>query len=195
MLKIKSKIRGQVEPTGGLQHGGIKEDQFEHLAQLWHSHRTQSLEVRHQTGAILNQWLGVASERQPYGRQILADVSARLHVSQSELHRMRWFAQKFASVADYLSKHPGLATWSGFKGLLPSLISRKRKKVRRVPNSLPSPKMFRDVARSIDHTIAKLERLDSPVDPATRQAVISILQGKIEVLLKYLGLKVSLSAE
>lgn len=89
------------------------------LVELWRAYRRQGLEVRHQTGLRLNQLLGSPEERQAYGSNALRRFSNRLRVAESDLSRMRWFAHRFPSLADFRDQNPKATTWTRVKLLLP----------------------------------------------------------------------------
>jgi len=147
----------------------ITEEQFNQrlgdLAVRWQDARDTDLEIRHLTGALLNERYGNPGKRLPRGREILAAVADQLQVAQSELSRMRRFAFHFSSVEDMKRAHSDVANWTEVKGLLPRLkpqgntngqakqgakspkpevlIARKVKKIAHLLDVLPSE--FREI--------------------------------------------------
>jgi len=91
------------------------------LAAQWRNARDTDLEIRHRTGALLNQRYGTPDVRLKRGREIMLDVVGQLQVAQSELSRMRRFAFNFASAEEAKQKHPEVTSWTAVKGLLPTL--------------------------------------------------------------------------
>jgi hypothetical protein len=123
------------------------------LTQLWQAHHRRGLEVRHQTGVLLNNHFGQPTERQAYGEATLKHCSASLGVAESDLSRMRWFAHHFESVEDLSNKHPTVTTWTKVKELLASL---------RQPEAKPVSKVEEDEKKSL------AERTVRPVIKAMR---------------------------
>jgi hypothetical protein len=131
--------------TNGAPVAGKKVDQLlVQLNRLWKARHVLDLGTRHQTGVLLNQLLGLPTERQTYGGKVLEKVSKRLRLPKGELSRMRHFAHRFPDLADLQRKRPGV-TWTGIRKLLPSLAQNKagkekargkRDMLRRVTNSL-----------------------------------------------------------
>jgi len=87
------------------------------LTRLWKQYRGRGLEVRHQTGLLLNQRFGGPQERQKYGAAKLKEYSTLLNVALSDLSRMRWFAHRFPTLDDLRKGHPGVKTWTQVKPL------------------------------------------------------------------------------
>lgn len=97
--------------------------QLGELAQRWQNARDTDLEIRHQTGALLNQRYGNPDTRLQRGREIMLKVAEQLQVAQSELSRMRRFSFHFTSAADVKRDHPEVTNWTAVKGLLTTLKS------------------------------------------------------------------------
>ena len=91
---------------------------LEALTRLWKSHHRRGVEARHQTGLLLNRHVGPPTQRQEYGAAVLRRLSKALHVAESDLSRMRWFAHTFKSLKDLRAKHPRAKTWTQVKVLL-----------------------------------------------------------------------------
>jgi hypothetical protein len=100
--------------------GSALEDRLliDRLVDLWKPHQKRGLEVRLETGRLLNQRLGLPTERLTYGQQILKTVAQKLDIAESDLNRMRWFSQTFESIEDLERKHPEVTTWTKVKDLL-----------------------------------------------------------------------------
>jgi GGDEF domain-containing protein len=105
--------------------GTITREEFDqrlgHLAEKWRTHRGADLEIRHETGKLLNDHFGPPDTRQKRGEGVLKEAAERLRTTESELSRMRRFASSFESFADLMEKYPDATTWTAVKGLLPKL--------------------------------------------------------------------------
>jgi len=88
------------------------------LVPLWRDHHSRGLELRHETGLRLNKRFGTPGERQEYGKATLRLYSEKLGVSESELSRMRRFAEHFKSFDDFKTQHSTVTTWTKVKVLL-----------------------------------------------------------------------------
>jgi len=124
MLRSRSDSLSTRNADGGddAAAGTPPEDALLHeLWQLWQAHHRRGLEVRHQTGLILNRRFGPPTERQAYGEATLKRYSERLGVSESDLSRMRWFAHRFESLEAMRAEHPQVTSWTAVKELLASL--------------------------------------------------------------------------
>jgi len=97
---------------------------LDRLVELWASHRKCALEVRHQTGQLLNERFGDPTKRQKRGLGLLKQAAERLRIAVSELSRMRSFAHQFVSPDDVVQQHDR-TTWSDVKALLPKLKTQK----------------------------------------------------------------------
>jgi len=91
------------------------------LVERWRKHRDVDLELRLETGALLNQRYGDPTQRQNRGDETLEKAAKQLGIVVSEVSRMRNFAHNFKSLAVLKEKHPEATTWTAVKNLLPSL--------------------------------------------------------------------------
>jgi len=144
--------------------GEVTEEQFNQrlgdLAVKWRNARDTDLDIRHLTGALLNERYGKPDKRLPRGREILAEVAEQLQVAQSELSRMRRFAFHFVSTEDLKSKHPEVTSWTAVKGLLPTLKPQGDKKGR-AKRSAKTPKPDVLIARKVKEISQMLDDLPS----------------------------------
>jgi hypothetical protein len=102
------------------------------LAKLWVADNTRSLELRLQTGRLLNDRLGQPIKRQPRGPSVMKDAAETLCIAQSELNRMRWFEYFSKDEASCWSDvPPGRHSWTKFKERLPALIASLKGKEKR----------------------------------------------------------------
>jgi len=122
------------------------------LSKLWKQYDRRGLEVRHQTGVVLNTTLGPPSKRQRYGVTVLKTVAEKLKLSVSDLSRMRRFAVLFNSTAELKSQHPAVSTWTDVKTLIVRLGSGTEK-----PNSAGDIEKKSQVKRSLRDLIRALE--------------------------------------
>jgi hypothetical protein len=100
------------------------------LCELWRTRHRTGLEVRLQTGSLLNKQFGSPEDRQPYGKGVVKRLTKELGVSQSELSRMRWFAHRFESLEALHADHRDVMTWKQVKEILPSLRPSSSKAVK-----------------------------------------------------------------
>ena len=91
------------------------------LTHLWGPYQRQGLEVRWETGALLNARLGPPTKRLAHGQRVLKTVAERLQIAECDLSRMRWFSHHFKSVEDLQEKHSEIRTWTQVKELLVTL--------------------------------------------------------------------------
>jgi len=96
-------------------------EQLEQLSARWGAHEGAGLELRYDTGVLLNQHLGKSGKRQIRGLEVLKVWAGELRIPLSEISRMRKFASYFTSVQDLKEKHPSVMTWTAVKELLPTL--------------------------------------------------------------------------
>jgi len=85
------------------------------LVEAWRTHGEVDLELRHHTGQRLNATFGLPGSRQNRGAKVLKEAAKQLHVAESDISRMRWFAMLFVSFADFKQHNPGVDTWSAIK--------------------------------------------------------------------------------
>jgi len=110
------------------------------LAVQWRNARATDLEIRHRTGALLNQRYGNPDTRLARGREIMLDVATQLQVAQSELSRMRRLAFHFESIEDLKKKHSEVTSWTAVKGLLPKLKPQGKPKAKAANGAAAPPK-------------------------------------------------------
>ena len=112
-----------------LGHGGSQENEAEaafveklkELAEKWKAQHGKDLEIRYETGVVLNERFKEPTERQKRGDEVLKGAAKQLGVHESDLSRMRWFAHLFKSPDDLRSQHPDVTNWTSFKDLPPQL--------------------------------------------------------------------------
>jgi len=123
-LSLESSSRNNLKLIGSSGESAVdpnRNNLVSKLVELWSQHHRSGLEVRLQTGQLLNETLGGPAVRQPYGGGVLKDCAAKIGVAVSELSRMRTFASHYASLEDVTQKHPEVTTWTEMKALLPTL--------------------------------------------------------------------------
>jgi len=103
----------------------VSEEQFqEELAPLvkrWQARHEQDLELRYDTGKLLNDHLGTPEQRQARGKGAVQKIAEQLQVAVSEISRTRTFADCFESFVDFKHKHPNAKNWTAVKKLLSTL--------------------------------------------------------------------------
>jgi hypothetical protein len=137
------------------------------LMQLWEPHRRHGLDVRYQTGVLLNERFGKQSKRQRYGGETLKRFASALGLAQSELSRMRRFASTFGSVDELRAQHPDIVTWTEVKILLATLTDRRRAGGKATPAKPYRPKgRLGCTIRAIKSVGKRVGRLNlKPTDP------------------------------
>jgi len=174
--------------------GQITEEQFgkqlDDLTEQWKNARDTDLEIRHRTGALLNERFGNPAKRLPRGREILAGVADQLQVAQSELSRMRRFAFHFKSTQDLKQTHPDATNWTAVKGLLPTLMPKGDQKGQ-AKQGAKSPKPDVLIARKVKKLTQLLDTLPTQFreiekDHLTEQDRRS-LQAKFELVAEVVG--------
>jgi len=94
-------------------------EQLKELAVKWRSQREKDLELRYQTGKLLNGHFGTPDTRQSRGKETLKCAAEELNISVTDLSRMRNFAFRFKSFTEFKRQHPLVMTWNAVKSLLP----------------------------------------------------------------------------
>ena len=97
------------------------QDRLDKLALQWNGSREKDLDLRYQTGALLNKRLGSPENRQKRDAGVLNQAAKQLQIVLSEISRMRHFAFEFKSLQDLKEKHPEVKTWTAVKELLPTV--------------------------------------------------------------------------
>jgi len=169
--------------NSGVNRDQAREDQqlLDRLVKLWQSERTRGLEVRHKTGALLNQRLGPPTARQSHGRQVLKKVGEELQVAESELSRMRWLAHLFKDPADVRQGDPKIESWTQFKEKLPSLKPDRGEGARKL-SSGSSRSVFKTLARSFQNMTSKLLCLVDRPEDADRALICECWQELAEAV-------------
>lgn len=90
------------------------------FCERWKRRHEQDLELRYETGKLLNGRLGTPEKRQARNKGVLKQVSEQLKVAVSELSRMRSFAHSFSSLKEFKDEYPEAKTWTAVKKLLPA---------------------------------------------------------------------------
>jgi len=174
------------DDTSGVGCDPEREDRrlLDSLVELWRSERIRGLEVRHKTGALLNERLGPPTGRQAHGRQVLKRVGEELRISVSDLSRMRWLAHRFPDAADIQRGDPKIESWTHFKEVLPTLKRSQGKRASRPPRAL-SPSVQR-LARSLQAFTSKVPQLAERPGDAERALICECMQELAETFSSHL---------
>jgi len=163
------------------------------LVTLWRSHQERGLQVRWETGALLNRHLGPPTERLAHGRQVLKTAAVELQTAESELSRMRWFAFLFKSAEDFQAEHPEAHSWTKFKELLPGLLpARKGGK-----KASPSKKKAAAVSglRYLNNATKWLRRKGVDLDDAARERVLKAIKSFMEAVHERLQIRLKIESQ
>ena len=171
--------RSSKDPTDNATGTEADDAKLTELTKLWSQHHRKGLEVRHQTGLLLNGEFGPPTVRQAYGSAKLKRYSARLRVAESELSRMRWFAKQFESLADLKARHPEVKTWTQVKELLvslrdnqPAAAEPKTGDDKKPANGRTLQRLLRSI-RAVGETVARLELRPDDGDRAALEEVVA----------------------
>jgi hypothetical protein len=118
------------------------------LAEKWKTNHQHGLELRYETGTLLNAHFGPSGNRQANGAAVLKNVAKELQAAESDLSRMRSFAHHFSSIADFRTQHPDVNTWTAVKKLLTIVKAKsKAKQPSKVANLAAASKHASDQAK------------------------------------------------
>jgi len=195
-------ISKAVSETGGDQ-GNLSPEEFDQLlgqlAEKWRSHHGVDLEIRHETGKLLNDHYGPPSKRQKRGEGVLKEAAERLQTDESELSRMRRFAFSFESVEVLKEKHPEATTWTAVKALLPKLKSQGGKPKGKSGNGAASPVgrkqaqpvKFGRVRQSLEALTSKLRKVRQDFSADEKKELLAQFQELVKVMEHCLHISVS----
>lgn len=95
---------------------------------VWDRNESTDLEARHALGKLFIQHLNTSEKRLAYGTQAMKKVATDLRMSRSELSRMRQFADKFPTLAEFRKSKPDCKNWTQVKAALVTPATKKNKK-------------------------------------------------------------------
>jgi len=182
--------------ANGVAQAQITDDQFKErlvpLAARWKAHARAGLELRHETGVLLNQRLGDPSERQNRGEGVLKDLAEELQTSVSELSRMRKFAYLFSSMEEFKREHPSLTTWTKVKDELPKLGAQPGGD-EQVTASDSKPKGFdpKPMIRSLEALASDLQKARKDLSENQKQDFLAKFRLLIEAVADCLNVRVT----
>lgn len=180
---------------------GASSDQEERLlsklGKMWMTFQKKDLEIRHETGKLLNAFLDDPNKRQKYGAGTITKVSNEIGVSPSDISRMRHFARVFLTLEEFQKKHPGATTWSAVKELLPKKPKGKKKAPKTSPAAAVSSEKAagqeeEEVADEVEadsseaETSSEAESAENSDDRDSPQEVAKIILHSLEEALKQL---------
>jgi len=173
--------------------------QLGQLAEKWRSHHGAGLEIRHETGKLLNDRYGPPSKRQKRGEEVLKQAVKLLQTDESELSRMRRFAFSFESVEVLKEKHPEATTWTAVKALLPKLKSQGGKQkgksgngaAKPVGRKQAQPVKFGRVRQSLEALTSKLRKVRLNFSADEKKELLAQFQELVKVMEHCLHISVS----
>ena len=186
-------IPNSSESTVHAAKGSANKDarMLDKLSKLWADHNTRSLEVRLETGKLLNARLGEPTQRQRRGQSVLRQAAETLHIAVSEFNRMRWFAHFSKDEQSCWGEvPPGIRSWTKFKELLPRLIAAVKGTEER-QRSLGDKRKSVSVdalLRSIKSATSKLGADDFAVEGPKKEELIGSLQDLVSAISNRLGI-------
>jgi hypothetical protein len=175
------------------------DQQLGQLAEKWRSHHGAGLEIRHETGKLLNDRYGPPSKRQKRGEEVLKQAVKLLQTDESELSRMRRFAFSFESVKVLKEKYPEATTWTAVKELLPKLKSQGGKPkgksgngaAKPVGRKQAQPVKFGRVRQSLEALTSKLRKVRSNFSADEKKELLAHFQELVKVISDCLHISVS----
>jgi len=165
------------------------------LAEKWRSYSDDGLELRHETGKLLNRHLGEPKKRQLRGEGVLEKVEERLRIDVSEISRLRWFAQHFSSVNDLNDRYPDATTWTVVKALLPTLRPKKQLKARTSAARKLSTARLEALSRSAQTLTGKLRDALNALTEAQKQQVRATFQDLAQAVTDCLTVRVTVDED
>jgi hypothetical protein len=186
--------------SGGDQRTITREEFLRRLGQLaekWQAHHGAGLEIRHETGKLLNERFGPPTAKQKRGEGVLKEVVERLQVAESELSRMRRFAFHFESVKALKEKYPEATTWTAVKDLLPRLNKPKKGSAKgaasRAKRKQAKPVQFGRVKQSLEALTSKLRKAREGLTDAERKELLAQFRELVEAVAHCLKMPLSVS--
>jgi hypothetical protein len=148
------------------------------LADKWKSHRKADLELRLETGKLLNQHYGEPTTPQARGKKVLKEAAERLGIDESELSRMRRFAFYFTSMEELKQKYPEVTTWTAVKELLPGLNSDKQSADGDAEPAKPAkaPSLASGMKQSLSKLSSKLREMRTNLTEAEKKDLLEKFQ-------------------
>jgi len=145
------------------------------LSKRWSTHLRRGLEIRHDTGKLLNRRYGPPTQRQERGKQVLKEVGERLKLPASELSRMRWFAHHFKTLNDLRDKRPFATNWTAVKMLLPTLMQGCKEAEQRATDVASSARsrQLRGLSQSLGNLSSRLSKLTAELTPDEKKELLA----------------------
>jgi len=173
---------------------------LDELAKGWRSAREMDLELRHETGVLLNEAFGSPRVRQAYAEGVLKAASVRLEIAASDISRMRQFAKRFKTLEDLQHQHPEAGNWTAVKQLL-AVLSAEDRKAKAAANGTPAPKATKrkvspakGLGKSLESLSAQLRKAQNLTEQEKKDLI-----GKVRELARSvsdcLGVEFSLSQD
>lgn len=157
------------------------------LVDRWNAHQDKDLAIRHETGALLNLRYGHPSQRQRRGAKTMKKVSERLGILESELSRIRWFANHFKSMDDLRAGYPDVKNWTQVRNLLCKLS--KGGKATVAPAMEKPNAVFRKVHRALAALTSAFKGFGTAPSPKDRKELRGGLQDFVSALPPGLGIR------
>jgi hypothetical protein len=195
---MDSEIQNETE--SGVDQVKLHEEylqRFGQLAERWRAQREADLDLRRETGDVLNERIGPPTERQKRGAQVLKDAAKELGTTQSELSRMRWFAHLFPSLDDLRQHHQAVTTWTSVKELLPKLMPQGQAKAQSRKGTVKNTKRksrkatkLREIKQCLVKLVSNLKKLPPELTDEEKQSVLDKLKEVAQVVNEHLKIEV-----
>jgi hypothetical protein len=173
------------------------------LAEKWYSRHKAGLELRHQTGVLLNERFGKPGKRQPRHEKVLKEAGKKLNLAESDISRMRKLAYLFESFQDFTKQHPKVTTWNAVKELLSTLAlpGGAQKKGPQDSTSKPSktkkvfPSTFSEVKQSLSGFSATLKEVQKNLTKAKKIVLVKEFKALGKAISEWLEIPVSVEVK
>lgn len=168
------------------------------LARLWAAHNKRSLEIRLETGRLLNARLGDPTQRQLRGRSLLKQAAETLQMAASELNRMRWYGHFSKDEKSCWGDIPhGRRSWTKFKEILPSLIAAVKgdEKRQRLSGDRKSTVGADGLLRLLSSATSKLGTANFTVDGRKKEELIGRLREFADAVSNACGVRFHVETE
>jgi len=167
--------------------------QLDQLASRWDSSHQADLQLRHETGVLLNHRFGSPDERQSHGEKVMARAAKKLGKTEAELYQLRWFAHHFEPMTDLERRFPKVKTWTEVRDLLPTL--RQRKKGKKAQPRKVKRSNIRPITTSLATLTKALGRLQDCPTEDTLAKLVAKFQELIHVKPAWLPIQIVVLAK
>jgi hypothetical protein len=176
--------------------------QLDQLAEKWGDLKAKGIELRHQTGVLLNQRFGIPEKRQVRGEEVLKQAAEKLGFKESDLYRMRQFAYQFKSIEDFKQTHSEVTTWTAIKEMLPKLSNRGgQRKTQGMDGVCPLPERKapayrpKDMSKTLEDLSSMFKQVEINLSEQDQKDLLEKFEELVKAVECRLKIRVSLEKE